>query len=142
MRAAPAFLIASVAFSLSVVPLHAEDPVSRSRKVIEGQIKAFLADDAAAAYSFAAPAIRGKFADKDVFFAMVRKSYEPVYHPANYAFSRSQSIGDGAIVIHELTISGRDGKNWKALYKLSRQPDGTYKIDGVAISPDMISKVL
>jgi hypothetical protein len=140
MRAVPAIFTAFLALALPAQPLRAEDPIGQSRKVIEDQIKAFLADDAATAYSFAAPAIKGKFPDKDVFFAMVMKSYQPVYHPGNYAFSRSQTIGGGAIVIHELTISGRDGKNWKALYKLSRQPDDSYKIDGVAIVADTISK--
>eukprot|EP01035_Chromulina_nebulosa_P059836 gene59836-81859_t len=109
----------------------AEDAVSLSRQVIESQIKAFLSDDADAAYSFAAPGIKAKFPDKDIFFAMVKKSYDPVYHPGNYAFGRGQAVGDGAIVIQELVISGKDGKNWRALYRLSRQPDKSYKIDGV-----------
>jgi hypothetical protein len=140
MRAVPATILAFIAFLAVSSPVMAEDPVAASRHVIEQQIDAFLKDDVDTAYSFASPSIKTKFPDKAAFFAMVKKSYEPVYHPGNYAFGRNRSVGDGAMVIHELTISGRDGKNWKALYKLARQPDGSYKIDGVMIVPDTVSK--
>jgi hypothetical protein len=142
MRAIPACLIASVLIPIAA-PLYAEDvAVTASRKVIEAQIDAFLKNDADAAYSFAAPGIKAKFPDKTILFDMVRKSYAPVYHPGNYAFRRSESVGDGAIVIHEILITGTDGRNWRALYKTSRQPDGSYKIDGVVIVPDTISKAI
>jgi hypothetical protein len=140
MRAVPALLIASIVSLSTASALRAEDPVAASRHVIEDQIKAFLKDDAGAAYAFAAPGIKARYPDKDVFFAMVKKSYEPVYHPGNYAFGRSRSVNDGAMILHELLITGHDGKNWRALYKLERQPDGSYKIGGVAIVPDVVSK--
>lgn len=140
MRALPTLMLAIFASVTQASHVMAEDAVSQSQKVIEQQIKAFLSGDAETAYSFAAPSIKAKFPDKAVFFAMVKKSYDPVYHPGNYAFGRGQAVGDGAIVIQELVISGRDGKNWRALYKLSRQSDQTYKINGVAIAPDTISK--
>jgi hypothetical protein len=140
MRAVPA--IAFVLISLLLLPTtaRAEDPVEVSRQVIARQIEAFLKDDADTAYSFAAPGIKARYPDKAAFFAMVRKSYAPVYRPGNYAFGRSKAVGEGAMVLHELTISGRDGTDWKAVYKLSRQPDGSYKIDGVMIAPDRVSK--
>jgi Domain of unknown function (DUF4864) len=37
------------------------------------------ADDVAAAYSHAAPAIQGIFPDAETFMAIVRNSYAPVY---------------------------------------------------------------
>jgi hypothetical protein len=125
--------------SLSVAaPVHAEDPAGITRGIIEAQIQAFLTDDIDLAYSFAAPSIKAKFPDKAAFFAMVKKSYAPVYHPGNYAFGRTAA--DGKQVLHEVMITGRDGKNWKAYYKLSLQTDGQYKIDGVVILPDVVSK--
>jgi hypothetical protein len=140
MRAVPALLIASIASLSTASALRAEDPVDVSRHVIEDQIKAFLKDDAEAAYAFAAPGIKARYPDKDAFFAMVKKSYEPVYHPGNYAFGRSKSVDSGAMILHEVIITGRDGKNWRAVYKMVRQPDGSYKIGGVVIVPDTISK--
>jgi ketosteroid isomerase-like protein len=142
MRAVPAILTTLIVSSMLAAPLHAEDPLEATRHVIEQQIDAFLKDDAEAAYSFAAPAIKAKFPDKDAFFAMVKKSYEPVYRPGNYAFGRNRALGDGAVIFHELLISGRDGKSWRAVYQMTRQADGSYKIDGVAIMPDMVNKAL
>ncbi|MGO8657495.1 DUF4864 domain-containing protein, partial [Rhizobium ruizarguesonis] len=37
-------------------------------------------------------------------------------------------------------ISGRDGKDWTAIYQITRQPDGSYRINGVQIMPDADSK--
>lgn len=107
----------------------ADEPVDTARSIIRNQISAFLNDDADAAYSFASPAIRGKFPDKTVFFDMVRRGYQPVYRPGNFAFGRSKVLGDE--VIQEVLISAPDGKDWTAVYQLTKQPDGSYKINGV-----------
>jgi hypothetical protein len=122
------------------LPALAEDALDSTRHIIERQIEAFLNDDAAAAYAFAAPAIQARYPDKDSFFAMVKKSYQPVYKPGNYAFGRSKTVSDGAMILHELLIEGRDGKDWKAVYQLLRQADGSYRIGGVIIVPETDSK--
>jgi hypothetical protein len=137
MRIRPALFC--LAFLLPL-PAHAQDALDTTRHVIEQQIDAFLKDDAAAAYAFAAPGIQARYPDKDSFFAMVKKSYQPVYKPGNYAFGRSKTVGDGAMILHEVLIEGRDGKDWKAVYQLLRQPDGSYKIGGVLIAPETDSK--
>ena len=92
------------------------------------------------AYSFAAPGIQARYPDKNAFFEMVKKSYQPVYHPGNYAFGRSRSIAAGATIYHEVLISGRDGRDWTAIYQMTRQPDSGYKINGVQIMPNAESK--
>jgi hypothetical protein len=140
MRAFFAVLILSLAVIVTLSPARAEDPLDTTRSMIEAQIRAFLQDDPEKAYSYAAPGIKAVYPDKNVFFAMVKKSYEPVYHPGNYAFGRSRSIDNGAMIYHEVLISGRDGKDWTAIYQVIRQPDGAYKIGGVQILPDTESK--
>jgi hypothetical protein len=120
--------------------VRAEDPLQATQATIQKQIQAFLHDDADAAYSFAAPGIKALFPDKEAFFAMVKKSYEPVYHPGNYAFGRSKSIDDGATIYQEVLITGSDGKDWSAIYQVTRQPDGSYKINGVQIVPNAASQ--
>jgi hypothetical protein len=139
MRALPAvFMLAGY---LAIIPaVHAEDPLQATQTMIQQQIQAFLHNDPATAYSFAAPGIKALFPDKDVFFAMVKKSYEPVYHPGNYAFGRNKSIDDGAVVYQEVLITGTDGKDWSAIYQVTRQPDGSYKINGVQIVPNTTSQ--
>lgn len=109
----------------------AEEPVDTAQSIIQNQITAFLNDDAKTAYSFASPTIRGKFPTEGAFFDMVKKGYAPVYRPGNFAFGRSKVEGD--MVVQEVLISGPDGKDWTALYQLLKQPDGSYKINGVHI---------
>ncbi|WP_455873118.1 DUF4864 domain-containing protein [Rhizobium yanglingense] len=140
MRALSSVSALCAALIFVSIPARAEDPVETTRHIIEDQITAFLKDDAETAYSFAAPGIKAMYPDKGVFFAMVKKSYEPVYNPGNYAFGRSRSIDNGAMIYHEVLISGRDGKDWTAIYQMMRQPDGGYKINGVQIVPNTDSK--
>jgi hypothetical protein len=135
-----ALSLAITLFLILAPEARAEDPVLTAQTLIQGQIEAFLQNDATAAYSFAAPGIKALFPDKDVFFAMVKKSYQPVYHPGNYAFGKSRAIDNGAVVYQEVLITGVDDKDWTAIYQIARQPDGTYKINGVQILPNTASK--
>jgi hypothetical protein len=127
----------AIALWVSLLPLappaHSEEPVDTVQSVIEQQIDAFLHDDAEAAYSFASPTIRQKFPNQSVFFDMVKRGYAPVYRPGNYAFGRSKVSGD--TIVKEVLITGDDGKDWTALYQVIRQPDGSYKINGVHMAP-------
>lgn len=123
---------ACIAILLATAPLsQAAEPVDTAQSIIQNQIEAFLHDDAETAYSFASPQIRQKFPDKSVFFDMVKRSYAPVYRPGNFAFGRNKI--ESGTVVQEVLISGPDGKDWTALYFLVRQPDGTYKINGVQL---------
>jgi hypothetical protein len=139
MPKVPALLLLLVATALPSTAA-ADDPADGARQIIEQQIEAFLKDDATAAYAFAAPGIKARYPDKNAFFDMVKKSYQPVYKPGNYAFGRSVSLKGGETILHEVLIEGRDGKDWKAIYQLLRQPDGSYRIGGVVIAPETESK--
>lgn len=134
------FVTALMFFSLLVFPARAADDKTVIQKTISDQIVAFLNDDAETAYSFAAPGIQDRFPDKDMFFAMVKKSYAPVYRPGNYAFGRYMAVEKDAMAFQEVLITGTDGKDWKAVYKLVRQPDTSWKIGGVGIFPNKDSQ--
>ncbi|WP_422370133.1 DUF4864 domain-containing protein [Hoeflea sp.] len=123
-----AALVAAV--SLTIVPARANDAAA-GRAVIESQIEAFLSDDMSTAYSFAAPNIKKMYPDESRFFDMVRRGYAPVYRPGNYAFGRSKVAPDGTGLVQEVLIQGPNGRDWTALYSLERQPDGSFKINGV-----------
>jgi hypothetical protein len=140
MRAFSAAVVFSLVSLALVLPARAEDALQTTQALIQQQIQAFLHDDANTAYSFAAPGIKAMFPDKDTFFAMVKKSYAPVYHPGNYAFGRNRSVDDGATIYQEVFITGSDGKDWSAIYQVTRQPDGSYKINGVQIVPNTASQ--
>jgi len=110
-------------------PAQADEPVDSAQLIIRNQIAAFLNNDAATAYSFASPAIQEKFLNQSLFFEMVKRTYQPVFRPGNFAFGRSRVEGDQ--IIQEVLITGPDGKDWTAIYQLVKQPDGSYKINGV-----------
>ena len=126
------FLLAAtlIAVLTNLASVRADDGAA-ARGVIESQITAFLNDDAAAAYSFAAPSIKQIYPDESRFFDMVKRGYQPVYRPGNFAFGRSKAAADGSGIVQEVIIQGPDGQDWTALYSLERQPDGSFKIDGV-----------
>ncbi|MGO4449996.1 DUF4864 domain-containing protein [Phyllobacterium sp. TAF24] len=128
-RAFPIAVIVSLL--LVAAPAAADEPLDTGQSIIKKQITAFLSDDATTAYSFASPGIQGKFINKDVFFDMVKRAYQPVYRPGNFAFGRNK-VSDSEIM-QEVVISGPDGKDWTALYQLTKQPDGSWKINAVRV---------
>ncbi len=123
-----------------IPPARAEDPVAEVQSVISDQIEALMADDADRAYSYASPDIRSLYPDKNTFLTMVRKNYQPVYHAGNYAFGRSKLIGGGEMVLQEVMISGREGKDWTAIYEMRLMDDGSYKVNGVRMMRNTASQ--
>jgi hypothetical protein len=95
-------------------------------------MQAFARDDAAAAYQFAAPGIREMFPDPDAFLAMVRRGYAPVYRHRSADFGAAQVNGDSVTQI--VTLIDESGVVWTALYKLTRQPDGQWRIAGCVLA--------
>lgn len=94
--------------------------------VINHQLDAFLRDDAAGAYSFAAPNVREIFPTPEIFIDMVRRGYRPVYRPATREFSElAQRDGD---LVQEVELTGPDGKPVLALYTMRKSADGTWQI--------------
>ena len=100
-------------------PARAADDVAAAQSVIRSQVEAFGRDDAAAAYSYAAPAIREIFPQPDIFMAMVRGSYAPVYRHRSFEFGEAR-VADGKIA-QRVHIVDDDGVAWEALYTLERK---------------------
>jgi hypothetical protein len=123
-------LLAALLISLAA-PARAADDVAAAQDVIRSQMEAFSRDDAAAAYSHAAPAIREIFPQADIFMSMVRNSYAPVYRHKSFEFGEA-SIADGTIA-QRVHIVDVDGIPWEALYTLELQPDGSVKITGCVL---------
>ncbi|WP_029029680.1 DUF4864 domain-containing protein [Salinarimonas rosea] len=111
---------------LPVAGARADEAAARS--VIEAQLRAFLADDGARAYSYAAPGIKRIFPSQDRFMAMVRQGYPPVYRPRDFSFDTYRETPAGPI--QEVTIIDHTGVAWRAIYALEQQPDGSWKISG------------
>ena len=112
-------------------PARAADDVAAAQGVIRSQVEAFRRDDAAAAYSYAAPAIQEIFPQADIFMSMVRNSYTPVYRHKSFEFGEARA-SDGKIA-QRVHIIDADGIPWEALYTLELQPDGSIKISGCVL---------
>src|SRR5665213_299840 len=109
-------------------PARAADDVATAQGVIRSQAEAFARDDAATAYSYAAPALHGMFPQADIFMSMVQRSYAPVYRHKSFEFGESQA--SGGEIAQKVHIIDANGEAWEALYTLERQPDGSLKIIG------------
>ena len=124
--------ILMIAFLIGLAaPACAADDVAAAQGVIRSQAEAFGRDDAAAAYSYAAPAIHGMFPQADIFLSMVQRSYAPVYRHRSFEFGEAQATGDQ--VAQRVHIIDANGEAWEALYTLEREPDGSLKISGCVL---------
>jgi len=120
-----------VAFLLALAAPACADDVATAQSVIRAQEQAFSRDDAAAAYSHAAPEIRQIFPEADVFMKMVQQGYAPVYRHKSFEFGEARAA-DGRIA-QRVHIVDDNGEGWEALYTLEQQPDGSLKITGCSL---------
>jgi Domain of unknown function (DUF4864) len=112
-------------------PARAADDVAAAQSVIRSQEQAITRDDAATAYSYAAPAIQDLFVEAETFMAMVREKYAPVYRHKSFEFGEAKA-SDGKIA-QRVHIIDADGEAWEALYTLEFEPDGSVKISGCTL---------
>jgi hypothetical protein len=130
MRAATAALLACLALSQPALAASDADRAA-IRSVIEQQFEAFAADDAARAYSFAAPSIQNLFPSQERFMGMVREGYPPVYRHRSVIFGAFKDEPDE--VSQSVYLQDLDGEEWLAVYTLEAQPDGSWKISGCSL---------
>lgn len=117
---------------LLAAPVHAEPVSDPDRSAIQGvisqQLEAFRVDDGARAFSHAAPNIRAIFKNPEMFMAMVKQGYMPLYRAQRFSFGAT-----GEDFSQRVTIIGPDGKTYEALYTMQRQPDGSWGITGCSL---------
>src|SRR5262245_13985979 len=107
------------------------DDVAAAQSVIRAQEQAFGRDDAATAYSHAAPEIRQLFPEAEIFMRMVLQGYPPVYRHKSFEFGEARS--DGGRIAQRVHIVDDNGEAWEAMYTLEQQSDGSLKITGCSL---------
>jgi hypothetical protein len=111
-------------------PARADD-VTAAQKIIRAQEQAFARDDAAAAYSYASPALQEVFQRPEIFMMMVQQAYPPVYRHKSFEFGEAKAAnGQIAQRVH---IVDDNGEAWEALYTLEQQADGSLRITGCSL---------
>jgi len=98
------------------------------RQVIQAQLDAFKRDDAARAFSYAAPGIRDTFGTPERFMAMVREQYAVVYRPRSVSFEEPLMAGED--LVQPVRMTDGYGHTWMAIYPMAKQPDGRWRING------------
>ncbi|MDG4881424.1 DUF4864 domain-containing protein [Mesorhizobium sp. WSM4884] len=126
------FALALVPMLLTSIAFAGDAEIKAAQTVIDSQLKAFLADDGATAYSFAAPNVKLIFPTIDTFMNMVTNGYAPVRRPQSYSFGKVEQTGPSSI-IQQVLIVGPDGKDYEAVYTLEQEPDGSFKIIGCSL---------
>ncbi len=127
LRTLIAFVLLA-AFAPAPSALAADANASEVQGVISSQIDAFKHEDGAKAFSYAAPELHLVFPSSEVFMGMVRQGYPAVYSAQQFQFGPFDVQGN--FFKQQVEITAADGTAWTALYTLSRQPDGSLKING------------
>ncbi|MCL3880960.1 DUF4864 domain-containing protein [Marivita sp. GX14005] len=111
----------------------AQDALAPERQiegVIRSQIDAFLEDDFARAFTFAAPNIQRLFGTSETFGDMVRRGYPMVWRPQTLRFG---ALREKVGVLHQMVvIESADGAIHYLDYRMERI-DGAWRIAGVQI---------
>ena len=131
MRAFILLVALLIGLSSAAGPVRAADDVAAAQGVIRSQEQALARDDAAAAYSYAAPSIREIFPQADIFLQMVQHGYAPVYRHRSFEFGESRV--EGGRIAQRVNIVDDKGEVWEALYTLETQADGSLKITGCSL---------
>jgi len=122
-------LLLALAFNWTA-PAFADD-VAAAQNVIRAQEQAFGRNDAAAAYSHAAPEIKQLFPEADIFMQMVQQAYTPVYRHKSFEFGEARAAGGR--IAQRVHIVDDNGEAWEAMYTLEQQSDGSLKITGCSL---------
>ncbi|MDZ7589293.1 MAG: DUF4864 domain-containing protein [Rubrivivax sp.] len=130
-------LIALLVPAAAGAALLAEPDARAVRQVVEAQLEAFAADDAARAFSYASPSIQAQFGDANNFMAMVRSGYPMVVRPAAVSFFQAQVDGGTPSTVMQLVqLRDREGRLWNASYLLERQTGAGWRISGCVVAAD------
>ncbi|XSC43052.1 DUF4864 domain-containing protein [Bradyrhizobium sp. RDT10] len=120
-----------IAFLIGLASPAAADDIATAQSVIRAQEQAFGRNDAAAAYSHAAPEIKQLFPQADIFMQMVQQGYAPVYRHKSFEFGEARA--DSGRIAQRIHIVDDNGEAWEAMYTLEQQPDGSLKITGCSL---------
>jgi hypothetical protein len=107
--------------------------------VIDAQLEALRAGDAARAFSFAAPGIQQRFHDPSTFAAMVQQAYAPLLEACHAEFLEGGVVEDRTLqplrlVMGDETVLG-------AIYEMRKDDAGRWRIAGCVIAPSTLRSI-
>ncbi len=126
--------IIAVCLSLMSAPAFADEPRNPAiEATIQGQITAFLAEDVATAFTFAAPNIKTIFGTAENFGAMVKQGYPMVYHPSAVRMLELRRVAGN--LWQRVMVTDDSGRTHMLDYQMLETPEG-WQINGVQLLPE------
>jgi hypothetical protein len=130
-----ALVVGALGAALAAAPaLAAQQGGIAARALIERQLSAFERGDAEDAFNATGPELKANFATSGNFMDAVRANYTPFFHHRVTEFGLFAQAGDEAA--QGLTLVDDDNNVWSVVYKLGRQPNGAWLIEGVLLIKD------
>ncbi len=104
------------------------------QQVVQQQLKALSAQDAAQAFALADPDLRAQFGNAETFIDTVREQYPMLMQPASVLFLKPET--DGTIAMQKVRVTDVEGSSWSLTYLLNRQQDNQWRISGCVVTPE------
>ena len=124
-------LMLAAVIALPVMAQEARNPGIEA--TIQGQITAFLAEDVATAFGFAAPNIKGFFGTAENFGAMVRQGYPMVWNPSAVRMLELRDVQGN--LMQRVMVTDQAGRTHLLDYQMLETAEG-WQINGVQLLPD------
>ena len=131
MRLKLCSLAMAVVLALPAVAEDVRNPAIEA--TIQGQITAFLAEDVATAFEFAAPNIKGIFGTAENFGAMVRQGYPMVWNPSAVRMLDLRDVQGN--LWQRVMVTDQAGRTHILDYQMLETPEG-WQINGVQLLPE------
>lgn len=100
------------------------------KAAIEAQLKAFKADDYAAAMKYQSSALKDNFETAEDFRRAIKQGYPQFARYRSITYGKSTCDPKGERVAIQVTLVGEDKITVRAVYLMVKEKDG-YKVDGV-----------
>ncbi|HCY99135.1 MAG: DUF4864 domain-containing protein [Rhodobacterales bacterium RIFCSPHIGHO2_02_FULL_62_130] len=113
------------------VPAQAQEAPIQS--TIQSQLDAFIADDVAAAFSYASPTIKGIFGSAENFGAMVAQGYPMVARPAAVQMLDLREVAGN--LWQRVMITDAEGRTHLLDYQMIETAEG-WQINAVQLLPE------
>lgn len=106
----------------------AQERIQGIEQTIQGQVDAFLAEDAASAFTYASPNIKRLFGTPERFGSMVKNGYPMVWKPSDVKFLELRR--QGPLLFQKVLFVDQNGAPHVLEYNML-ETDSGWQIDGV-----------
>lgn len=117
----------------AVFALPAQAQEAPIQSTIQSQLDAFIADDVAAAFSYASPTIKGIFGSAENFGAMVAQGYPMVARPAAVQMLDLREVAGN--LWQRVMITDAEGRTHLLDYQMIETAEG-WQINAVQLLPE------